>query len=157
METDAPVVPIKATEPEPATHEDDPILSGAEVARQLGLAPSTITRQCTEGWLEAAKIGPNRWGIRQSLVNRLLRAASGKLAGRTVHAPGPPPADDGELLTIEEAADVLGRSAEIIFGLVTRELIGTMVKVDDRGVAQRRISRREVRRIHQMIDRLAPL
>jgi hypothetical protein len=63
------------SEPDPPTHEDDPIITLAEVGRQTGLSRSTISRWVQSGAFEAEKIlrKPNGLpAIRQSAINTFL-------------------------------------------------------------------------------------
>ena len=54
------------------THNDDPFLSLSEVARQIGVSPSTVGRWCTDGLLVPVRRPSGLRAVRQSEVNRFL-------------------------------------------------------------------------------------
>lgn len=56
----------------PPTHEDDPILTVTDVARQLGKSHTTISRWVNDGLLVAIRQPSGLWGIRRSEVNKFL-------------------------------------------------------------------------------------
>lgn len=58
---------------EPLTHQEDPILTICEVAKQLNRSPQTITRWCNDGLLIPLRRPDDKiFGIRKSEVNRFL-------------------------------------------------------------------------------------
>lgn len=61
---------------EPLTHEEDPILKCGEVGRQLGIHRSTIWLWAKTGLLEALRMPNGHVGVRQSEVNKILRASA---------------------------------------------------------------------------------
>lgn len=63
---------------DPPTHQEDPILKLAEVARQLGRSPQTIARWCQDGLLKALPHpdGFGILGVRKSEVNKFLGASA---------------------------------------------------------------------------------
>jgi predicted site-specific integrase-resolvase len=65
----------KKTEPLPS-HEEDPILKCGEVGRQLGIHRSTIWLWAKTGLLEAIRMPNGHVGVRQSQVNKILKASA---------------------------------------------------------------------------------
>lgn len=59
-------------EPNPPTHEQDPLLSPSEVARALGKHPNTIYQWIRDGLLDAIRHPSGRVVVRRSVVNKLL-------------------------------------------------------------------------------------
>jgi len=59
-------------EADPPTHQEDPILTQAEVARQLGYHPSTIHRLIAWGLLKGVKMPGGIYRIRKSEINKFL-------------------------------------------------------------------------------------
>lgn len=68
--------PIAPPQVIPLTHEDDPFLTPAEVGRQLGMSAQTIGRWIQDGLIIATFFPNDRWKVRKSEVNRLLRGSS---------------------------------------------------------------------------------
>lgn len=67
----------KLLEPQaPPSHEDDPLLSPAEVARRLGRHPQTVWNWIREGLVEVVKQPGESIRVRQSVVNRFLRGTN---------------------------------------------------------------------------------
>ena len=66
--------------------EEDPILKCGEVARQIGVARTTVWRWANDGLLEAIRMPNNHVGVRQSTVNTLL-AASARFNDKQVEPP----------------------------------------------------------------------
>ena len=57
---------------EPPTHEEDPILTCAEVGRVIGKHRATIWRWCSDGSITAIRMPSNHFGVRKSEVNKIL-------------------------------------------------------------------------------------
>jgi hypothetical protein len=76
----------KSANGQPPTHEQDPLISCAETARQIGKSPQTVARWCREGLLRAVKMPSGHYGVRQSQINQLLQASE---IDRRVEPPTP--------------------------------------------------------------------
>lgn len=61
---------------DPLTHQDDPFMSPAEVGRQIGMSPQTVGRWIVEGLIVATFFPNERWMVRKSEVNKLLRGSA---------------------------------------------------------------------------------
>lgn len=61
---------------DPPSHDDDPLLSPAEVARRMGRHPQTITNWLNDGLLEHTNEPGGRRRVRLSVVNRFLRGTN---------------------------------------------------------------------------------
>ena len=61
---------------DPLTHEEDPILKCGEVGRQLGVHRTTIWLWVKTGLLEGIRMPNNHVGVRQSEVNKILKASA---------------------------------------------------------------------------------
>jgi len=66
----------KTKKREPLTHEEDPILTPSEVARQIGKSPSTVGRWIREGTLAAHRNPKGQWGVRRSEMNKWLSGSN---------------------------------------------------------------------------------
>lgn len=65
-------IPDSKPAPEPATHEEDPLLTPEEVGRRIGVAGRTVRRWCADGLMEHIRTPGGLWKIRTSDVNRFL-------------------------------------------------------------------------------------
>ena len=61
---------------DPLTHQDDPFMNPAEVGRQIGKSPQTVGRWIVEGLITATFFPHDKWMVRKSEVNRLLRGSA---------------------------------------------------------------------------------
>ena len=61
---------------DPPTHDEDPIITLAEVARQTGKHVSTISRWVQSGLLEVVQWPSGLPAVRQSQVNAILGASA---------------------------------------------------------------------------------
>ena len=57
---------------DPPTHEEDPILTLTEVARQLNKHPTTIKQWVIDGLLQAVQMPSGLYAVRKSEVNKFL-------------------------------------------------------------------------------------
>jgi len=66
----------KSRTKDPPTHAEDPILSLAEVGRQIGKSHQTIGRWVKDGLLAAIRTPNGLVGVRKSEVNKFLGSSA---------------------------------------------------------------------------------
>jgi len=60
----------------PPTHDEDPLLTISEVARQIGKHPSTISRWVSDGLLQAIRMPSGLPAVRKSDLNAFLGSSA---------------------------------------------------------------------------------
>lgn len=60
------------SQPDPPTHQEDPLLTPEAVGRLIGKTGRTVRNWCADGLMEAIRQPGGLWMVRRSVVNKFL-------------------------------------------------------------------------------------